>query len=155
MDVLIVAKTRKEPGAVVEIDCPRCGAAGVAAVPYRQIDDLCAFYFLPLFTIRNTFVECTACRTKLRSSVDLDEIPQHSHGELSQFLSHDISFVVKFLAIASLVLCLAPFVGFVLSLLTVLFTLKTPGWPRTLGRVSLVISGLLTLAFFVLLAMGK
>ena len=153
--ILIVAKSRKEPGEVVAIDCPRCGAASVAAVPYRQIDDLCAFYFLPLFTIRSTFVECTACRTKLRSSIDLDEMLQYTHGELNQFLSHDTSFVVKFLAIASLVLCLAPPVGFVLSLLTVLLTLKTPGWPRTLGRVSLVISGLLTVAFFALLALGK
>ena len=155
MDVLIVAKSRKEPGAVIEIDCPRCGAAGVAAIPYRQIDDLCAFYFLPLLTLRNTFVECTACRTKLRSNVDLDELLQSPHGELNRFLSHDISFVVKFLAIASLLLCLAPFIGLALSVITVLLTFKTPGWPRILGRISVVVSGLLTLAVVVLLAMGK
>lgn len=154
MDVLIVAKSRKEPGAVIEIDCPRCGAAGVAAAPYRQVDDLCAFYFLPLFTLRNTFVECTACRTKLRSSVDLDELSQYPHDELNQFLAHEISFVVKFLALASLLLCLAPFIGLALAVITVLLTLKTPGWPRMLGRISLAVSGLLTLAFVVLLSMG-
>ncbi|HXT57809.1 MAG TPA: hypothetical protein VN699_04200 [Pirellulales bacterium] len=153
--ILIAAKSRKEPGAVIEIDCPRCGAAGVAGAPYRQVDNLCAFYFLPLFTIRNTFVECTACRTKLRSSVDLDELLRSSQGELNDFLSHDVSFVVKFLAIASLVLCLAPIAGFALSILTVLLTLKTAGWPRTLGRISLIISGLVMLAFVGLLAMGK
>ena len=155
MDVLIVAKSRKEPGEVIEIDCPRCGAAGVAASPYRQVDDLCAFYFLPLFTIRNTFVECTACRTKLRSSVDLDELSQYSHGELNQFLAHEISFVVKFLAIASLLLCLAPFIGLALAVITVLLTLKMPGWPRILGRISLAVSGLITLAVVVLTSLGK
>ena len=57
MDVLLVAKTRKEPGPPPAIRCPKCGARGAAAVAYRQVDDLCAFYFLKLFTIRNTFVE--------------------------------------------------------------------------------------------------
>lgn len=148
---LLVAKSRKEPGPAVEIDCPRCGAAGVPAAAYRQVEDLCAFYFLPLFTVKNTFVECQACRAKLRSSVDLDEFARYRHGELNQFLSHDVSFIVKFLAVASLLLCLAPLLGLILSLVTVLFTIKTPGWPRMLGRISLVVSAPVTL---VLLAAG-
>lgn len=155
MDLILVAKSRKEAGPQIEIDCPRCGATGVAAAAYRQVDDLCAFYFLRLFTLKNTFVECTSCRVKLRSSVDLDEFPRYQHGELNQFLAHDVSFVVKFLAVASLLLCWTPFVGLVLSLLTVVLTLKTPTWARTLGRVSLVLSGLITLAFVVVLTLGK
>lgn len=94
MDVLLVAKTRKEPGPALTIRCPKCGADGVAAVAYRQVDDLCAFYFLQLFTITNTFVECSACRAKLRSSVDLDELaeyPLESWISFFRMMSHSSS----------------------------------------------------------------
>lgn len=155
MDVLLVAKTHKEPGPALTIRCPKCGADGVAAVAYRQVDDLCAFYFLKLFTIRNTFVECSACRAKLRSSVDLDELGEYRHEELDQFLSHDVSFVVKFLALASLVLCIAPVVGAVLALIAVLLTLKSSGWTRTVSRVALVLSTIITSLFVLALLMGK
>ena len=74
VDIPLVAKSRKEPGPALTIRCPKCGADGVGAVAYRQVDDLCAFYFLTLLTIRNTFVECSACRAKLRSRIDLDEL---------------------------------------------------------------------------------
>lgn len=155
MDVLLVAKTRKEPGPALTICCPKCGADGVDAVAYRQVDDLCAFYFLKLFTISNTFVECSACRAKLRSSIDLDELGAYGQEELSQFLSHDVSFVVKFLAIASLVLCITPIVGAVLALIAVLLTLKTTGWTRTVSQVALALSTVVTGLFIMALLLGK
>lgn len=155
VDVLLVAKTRKEPGPSLAIRCPKCGADGVSAAAYRQVDDLCAFHFLKLLTIRNTFVECSACRAKLRSSIDLDELGAYRHGELNQFLSHDVSFVVKFLTVASLVLCIAPIVGAVLALLAVLLTLKSIGWTRTVSRVALVLSTLITSFFMIALLLGK
>ncbi len=155
MDVILVAKSRKEPGPPIIIRCPRCGAEAIGANAYRQVDDLCAFYFLKLFTVRNTFVECSNCRAKLRSSVDLDELAQYRGDELDQFLSHDVSFVVKFLAIASLLLCIAPFVGAVLSLITVLLTLKSPGWTRTLARIALAISIVITGLALVAILLGK
>ncbi|HJT30732.1 MAG TPA: hypothetical protein VJ783_01610 [Pirellulales bacterium] len=155
MDVLLVAKTRKEPGPALTIRCPKCGADDVAAVAYRQVDDLCAFYFLKLFTIRNTFVECSACRAKLRSSIDLEELAEYRHEELDQFLSHDVSFVVKFLALASLVLCIIPIVGAVLGLIAVLLTLNSSGWTRIVSRVALVLSTISTSLFVLALLLGK
>lgn len=155
MDVLLVAKSRKEPGPPVTIRCPKCSAEDVQATAYRQVDDLCAFYFLKLMTLRNTFVECLSCRAKLRSSVDLDELPRYRGGELNQFLTHDISFVVKFLAIASVLMCIVPFVGPLLALITVIATLKSPGWARTLGRVSLVIGCIITGLAVVAILLGK
>jgi hypothetical protein len=155
VDVLLVAKSRKEPGPQLVIRCPKCGAEGANAIAYRQVDDLCAFYFLKLFTLRNTYVECSRCRAKLRSSVDLDEFERYRHGELDQFLSHDVSFVVKFLAVASLLLCIAPGVGAILALITVLLTLKSAGWTRTLARVALVISTVITGLVIVAALLGK
>ena len=155
MDVLLVAKSRKEPGPPLTIRCPKCSTEDVQATAYRQVDDLCAFYFLTLMTLRNTFVECSRCRAKLRSSVDLDELPRYRSGELNQFLTHDISFVVKFLAIASVLMCIVPFVGPLLALITVLATLKHPGWARTLGRVSLVIGSITTGLAVVAILLGK
>jgi hypothetical protein len=155
VDVLLIALTRKEPGPTLVIQCPRCGADGVNGLAYRQVDDLRAFYFLKLFTVRNTFVECSHCRAKLRSSIDLDEFGRYRHGEWNQFLSHDVSFVVKFLAVASLLLCVAPGVGAILSLITVLLTLKTPGWTRTVARVALALSLVVTGLSIVAILLGK
>lgn len=155
MDVLLVAKTRKEPGPALTIRCPKCGADSVSAVAYRQVDDLCAFYFLKLFTIRNTFVECSSCRAKLRSRIDLEELGAYRAGELEQFLSHDVSFVAKFLAVASLVLCIAPIVGAVLALIAVLLTLKSSGWPRTVSQVALALSTVITGLFMIALLLSK
>ena len=155
MDVLLVAKSRKELGPPLTIHCPKCSTEDAQATAYRQVDDLCAFYFLKLMTLRNTFVECSRCRAKLRSSVDLDELPRYRGGELNQFLTHDISFVVKFLAIASVLMCIVPFVGPLLALITVIATLKSPGWARTLGRVSLVIGCIITGLAVVAILLGK
>ena len=155
MDVLLVAKSRKEPGPPLVIRCPKCGAEGAEAIAYRQVDDLCAFHFLKLITVRNTFVECSRCRSKLRSSVDLDEFGRYRHGELNQYLSHDVSFVVKFLALASVLLSVAPFIGLVLALIAVLLTLKSSGWTRTVARVGLVISAIVTALVVVAMLLDK
>lgn len=127
----------------------------MAAVAYRQVDDLCAFYVLKLFSIGNTFVECSACRAKLRSSIDLDELGEYPHEDLDPFLSQDVSFVVKFLALASLVLCIAPIVGAVLALSAVWLTLKSTGWTRAVSRVALVLSTIVTSLFVLALLLGK
>jgi hypothetical protein len=76
----------------------------------------------------------------------------HSAAELSPYLSYEVSLVVKFLAIASILLFVAPIVGLVLAILTVLLSLKSGGWPRTLGVVALVLSGIVTMAFILILA---
>lgn len=140
MALFFVALSHKEPGPLFIIRCPKCGADGVEGAAYRQVDDLCLFYVLKLFTVRNTFVECLHCRATLHSSVDLDELAQYRHGEWNQFLSHDVSFVVKFLAIASALLCIAPFLGIILALITVLLTLRSSGWTPIVARAALLLS---------------
>jgi hypothetical protein len=144
VDILIVSKSRKEMGPSLIIRCPKCGAEAAPAIAYRQIDELSAFFFIKLLTVKNNFVECSKCRGRLRCDIDIDELEQYMHGELDQFLSHDVSFVVKFLAIASISLSIAPLVGLILSLVTVLLTLKSSGWTRTLARVGLVVSAIVT-----------
>ena len=62
-----------------------------------------------------------------------------------------VSFAVRFLAIVSLVLCILPLIGFMLSFITVLSTRKVHGWPRTLGFIALAVS--CPIAFLVVIAM--
>jgi hypothetical protein len=152
MDVLITTRSQKIPGPELEINCPKCGASRTSAASYEQRDALSLFFIIPLFTVTNTFVKCAACGAKLTSRLSIDELQPHSAAEVSPYLSHEVSFVVKFLAIASILLFIAPIVGLVLAVLTVILSLRSGGWPRTLGIVALVLSGFVTISLFVLLA---
>ena len=80
--------------------------------------------------------------------------PALKGGDLKPFIAYEVSFVVKLLAIASILLRVFPFLGFLLALTTVCCTLRVRGWPKTLGLVALVLSSLITLPALVLLALG-
>lgn len=54
-----------------------------------------------------------------------------------------------------MVLCIAPFVGAILALITVLLTLNMSGWTRTLARVALAISLVVTGLAIVAILLGK
>jgi len=154
MAMLISVQSQENPGPELQIDCPKCGATSIHSTSYEQRDRLFLFFSIPTFGVTNTFVICGTCRTKLTSRLSIEELQQHSGIYSSHFLSYEIPFVVKFLVIASILLFIAPFVGLVLAIITVILTRDLEGWPRTLGIVALVLSCIFTIAFFVALAMG-
>jgi hypothetical protein len=154
MDILITTRSQQTPGPELEIDCPKCGTSNTSAASYEQRDYLSLFYFIPLFSVANTFVKCGTCDARLTSRLSIEELQQHSTSDVSQYLSYEISFVVKFLAIASILLAIVPIVGLVLAILTVSLSLKSGGWPKTVGIIALVLSGIVTTATVVALALG-
>jgi hypothetical protein len=153
MTILITAQSQQTPGPELEIACPKCNAPKTSATSYEQRDRLSLFYLVPLFAITNTFVECASCNAKLTSRLSVHELDQHSGSDISQFLSFEMSFVVKFLALTSMLLFFAPIIGLVLAIFTVVLSSKSGGWPRALGLVALVLSGIVTIASVALLAL--
>jgi hypothetical protein len=154
MDILITTKTQTRPGPTIKINCPLCSATSVSAESFEQIDRLGLFYVIPLFRLRNTFVKCSACGKQLIAKVTTDEIANYSADDLSHFLAGRVSLISRFLALASVLLCWAPIVGLALGIVGILANLRSIGWPRTLSWIGTALSAVVTIAFFVLLAMA-
>ncbi len=151
MYLLITTKTRRTPGPVVEIHCPMCGANSVAAQSFEQLETIGLFYVIPLLWFRNTFVRCSACGKDSVSKIKIDELERYSADDLTHFLARRTSFISKFMAVASLIICWIPFVGLAFAVIAVLSNLRSNGWPRTLSWVSTIIATLVMVAVSVLL----
>ena len=152
MDILLNTRVQETPGPTVEINCPACQATSVSAESKLRVERLEVFYFLPVFQSRQTFVCCSACNKSLLSSVSIEEMERLSADELSAHLVTHVSFVHKFVAVLSLVLCILPVIGFGLGLIGVALNWRTVGWPKTLSCVGAVIGGLVTITLAVLMA---
>ncbi len=148
-------RRQQTPGPDLEINCPKCGTSNSPAISFEFRDRLILYYVIPLFAVTNTFVKCTACGATLRSQLSIHELRTHSSSDISQFLSYEISIVIKLLAILSLLLFIAPGMGLVLAIITVILSAKSGGWPRTVGIVALFLSGLVTIALIVLMVVGE
>jgi hypothetical protein len=143
------------PGPSVRFTCPKCGAAAIEGSSYELHETLKALHLLPLYTARNTYVVCGHCQARLSSRLTLDELFQHCSADLSPYVSYEVSFVFKFLAITALLLSWAPLVGLVLALIAVAGTFRVRGWPRTLALVSVVASFAIPLLLVVLAAVAQ
>ena len=152
MEILISVKSESQPGPEFDIDCPKCGATQVPAASFTQRDRMSLFYLIPILTQTNAFLRCTSCNKKLLSKVSIEELSEQPE-RVSEYLSSEVSFVVKFLAIASIVMSIFPVVNFAMVLLAFLLTMKSGGWPKTASKIGFVLSCLVTLFFgFMILA---
>ncbi len=142
------------PGPSVRIDCAKCGGTDVAGKAHGRSETLRLLGAVPILKIRNTFVTCGSCGAQLRSRLSCEESASLEGADLRPFISYEVSFVVKFLAIASILLCVFPLLGFLLALTAVCCTVKAQGWPKALGFIALVVSSLITIPAVVLLALG-
>lgn len=152
MAILLTVHAEETPGPAIPIQCPKCGVETAMGFSRERVETLRLLGLIPLLKLRNTFVDCGECEAKLRSRLGIEELAKYQGAPISQFLSYDVSFVFKFLAITSLILSLVPMVGLGLAVLTLLGTFRTRGWPRTLGIVSLIVSAIVSGGFaFILL----
>jgi hypothetical protein len=63
--------------------------------------------------------------------------------------------VPRFLTCTSILLFFIPIMGMVLSVAALIANWNRPGWSRILSRISLVLSGVVTIAFAILMLTGK
>jgi hypothetical protein len=76
---------------------------------------------------------------------DLVEGGEHEGGRL----------VPRFLTFTSILLFFIPIMGLVLAVAALIANWNRPGWSRILSRISLVLSGVVTIAFAMLILAGK
>jgi len=141
-------------GEKVRIHCPVCETEDTLAQTFTEREQLSMLYFLPLCSMSNNFVRCLSCRSKLFTRLPLEELTEYHPEDLEPHLSHQASFVFKFLAAISLLLFFMPIVGLILAIIALTGTWNRAGWPRTVSRISTVLSVLLSILFAVILALG-
>lgn len=146
-------RSQRQPGAEIAFVCPKCGAA-TTGEPWEQVDGVSLFVLIPILRLRNTFVRCGSCRTKLRSVVRLGELEHASAQELRDYLVHDVSDVFQWLAVVGLALFWAPLVGLAVAALATAGTIRKAGWPRKIALAGLALSALVSATFGVLLWQG-
>ena len=111
-------------------------------------------HLLPLFKLHNTYIVCDVCGTKLHTRLELNDL-ERMHGlQIDEFLSYSPSFVFKFLAITSLLICWAPVVGLIVAAIAMVGTRRFKGWPKTVSTIALVISIVPTVFLAVGVALG-
>jgi hypothetical protein len=140
---------RETPGPPAQFLCPKCGRAGIGSSHERH-EELLAFHLLPVFWKTTTFVRCVNCKAKLQSTLGIADLTERQGTDISEYVSYEPSFVVKFFAIASFVLFWMPFVGLVLALIAFATTFGKRGWVRGLSIISLTFSSLITVALIVM-----
>lgn len=142
MSILITSKTMKIPGPDTRINCPTCGP-NVPARTYRTEERMGVFY-IPLITQRETRVECTGCGNARLTQLPIEQLADYPPGELENHLFPRVSFITKFVALASVLVSCIPFVGLGLGVAGFLASRRTGGWVKVASLVGIVLGVLVT-----------
>jgi hypothetical protein len=123
MTILATSKTRKTPGPDTRINCPKWDPN----VPARtcRLEERMGVYFIPLFTQRETYVECATCGESRLTRLPLEKLGEYPPDELDRHLYRRVSIVVKFLAVASVLVSCIPFAGLGLGVAGLIASYRT------------------------------
>ena len=138
MRILITTKITRTPGPSVRINCPKCGPES-PAVSYQRVEKMGLFY-VPLITQRETHVKCRGCGAVRVTRLPLHQLAAYSADELEDHLHKRVSIIVSVLAVASVLLFCAPFLGLALAVISLLVSYRTGGWPKWASLVGVVLS---------------
>lgn len=130
-------------GPDVRFHCPVCKTE-VAARTFRLFE----VHAVPQ---EETFVECIPCGITRLVHLPLEELDQYSVDELTEHLTPRVSIVVKFLAIASVVLFLVPFVGLVLGGVGLLASYHSGSWTKRVSLIGVGLSSVVAIVFVCML----
>ncbi len=149
MGVLVTTQSSETPGPEIEINCPHCRRESVAADTFERHERL-GLFFVPLYNVRNTFVQCSACSRRLLVRVPASELASYEPQQLDRILVKRASFLVKFFALAGLLLFWAPMIGLVLAVVGLLGSARSGGWPKKVSIAATILAALVTVVFFVI-----
>ncbi len=125
----------------INVDCGACGDTRVPSLAYDLTETPMLFHCIPILdSNRSTFVKCGNCGAKLMSTLSCEDLRNCHESDLRHFVSFRDSFIVKCLAIISLLICIFPFLGTAFAAVTWFFARKSPNWVRTAAVIAFVIS---------------
>lgn len=145
MSLLSQLARKRVEGPEVEFHCPRCGPE-TPAESYR-LEEKVSIFFMPIFTFRNTFVACRGCGARRNVDLPLGRLGGLSADALEPHLSNDASFVFKLCAVLGAALFFTPVAGLALSLVGLVGSLRSGGWPKIVSIVGVVLGAVATAYF--------
>jgi hypothetical protein len=138
--MLLSAHYTEVQGPRADFTCPRCHQGPSPGFSYERTDTTLLLAVIPVLRTRNTYLICGNCRSRLVTRMTLDDLRQCVGVDISRFVFYRVSFILKALSVLSLLLCLFPVLGMILSAITLIGTFKSPGVWRTIAIISLIIS---------------
>jgi hypothetical protein len=120
------------------MNCPACGPNSPATT--YELAEKMGVFFIPLLTQRETYVECKRCGTARLVNLPLQNLGEYPADELDKHLRPRISIIVKFFALASVLLFCVPLVGIVLGLIGLVASYRTGGWPKAVSLIGTILS---------------
>jgi hypothetical protein len=142
--------TKEIPAGSTRINCPACGHLDVPAEIIEKQETLMQSMVIPMGTTTTWWIVCSACQVKLYSKLSAAKLQGKTPSELVGQIYVYTSFVNQFMAVAALVLAIAPGLGTVLAAIAWVMNRKITGWPRILSKVAFFASFLWIPGLFIL-----
>jgi hypothetical protein len=133
------------PAGSTRINCPSCGQIDVPAEIVQHVENVTEAFVLKVASHTTWWVVCGGCKARLFSKLPGPELRQRTPDELVGFVAPRVSLIHQFLAVASVVLAITPFVGICMSLIAYFVNRKSPGWTRKVSKAGLWLTGILHL----------
>jgi len=140
-----------EPGPDLVINCPVCLQTDVNATSFEVEIKERVYGWIAVNRVRRSHVRCEACQTVLVSSVAVSELEGRPSVDISEYLSHQASFVSKSLAVLAGLLFVLPFVGTAMAVIAITANRKYRSWPRTVSVLALTANIMFWITFEVYL----
>jgi len=150
MIIQFTAITEVQQGPDIGINCPACGASGIAAHCFESTEVGKLFFFIPVVKLRNTWVECAQCGAKLRTTARLADLPGRTPEELAGVIRYRASGKAKVFTAIALLTCLVPGLGIVTSAVSTVMTRGTKGAAVLISGLSMVLAIVVTLCTAIL-----
>ncbi len=132
-----------KPFGLTRIHCPGCHARDVEAMIIEHSEKVTEMLVVHMSTHTTWWVVCSACKARLYSKISGSELAQRTADQLVGVVVPRVGLVKQFWAVASILLAIAPFVGIIVAIIAYLANRKSVGWPRTVSKIGLGISGFL------------
>jgi len=126
------------------INCPKCRTQGAKAVAYDLVESMDV-----VIRHRTTWIKCLACGAKLYSKRKAEDLAGLSAEQLEKIVVVRISLISKLFAVLSILTCIIPFFGLVVSIIATLLNYRHRGWLRWFSLVGLIISIIPTVLFLI------
>ena len=146
MHLFLKTRVKEDRGSDVVINCLWCNRQGVSAHTRQRTEWLKLFHFIPIARFRTVFVKCSACGKDMIAKCSLEEVVNSNPLTLKYLLVKRVSFVGKVCIALAVLLCWAPLIGLIPSVIGFLYRNEFQNWVRKMSLVVLIISILSTLA---------
>ena len=140
-----------EPAGSTRINCPSCGQIDVPAQIIQHVENVTEAFVLKMASHTTWWVVCGGCKARLFSKLPGPELRQRTPDQLVGFVAPRVSLIHQFLAIASVVLAITPFVGICMALIACFVNRKSPGRTRKVSKAGLWLTGTLHLGLLFLM----